>query len=73
METNKENASLIAGAIGGLTIGWVVKTYLSNQQQLEEHRSVIQRLKDFENHLYEDGKKRANVIEGIKQEVNRKT
>jgi hypothetical protein len=73
METNKKgNTSLIAGALGGITIGWIMKSYLSKQQQLEEYRSIIQRLKDFESKLYEDGKIRANVLEDIKQEVHRK-
>lgn len=73
METNKRgNTFLIAGALGGVTIGWVMKSYLSKQQQLEEHRSIIQRLKDFENKLFEDGKKRANVVKDIKEEVNHK-
>ncbi|WP_087975104.1 hypothetical protein [Oceanobacillus rekensis] len=73
MESNKKgNASLIAGALGGISVGWIMKSYLSKQQQLEEHRSIIQRVKDFESKLYEDGKKRANVMEDIKQEVHRK-
>lgn len=66
----KGNASLIASAALGITLGWLAKNYVSNQQQLEEHRSVLKKAKDFEQKVYEDGKKRLEVIQGIKQEVN---
>ncbi|WP_067730357.1 hypothetical protein [Oceanobacillus damuensis] len=71
METNpkKGNASLIASAVGGVTLGWLLKNYVSKQQKLEEHQSVLQRIKQFEKRLYEDGQKRAYDIENIKREV----
>jgi len=69
----KGNASLIAGVVGGMALGWFFKNYLSTQQQLEEHRSLVQKVKDFEQKVYEDGKKRSDTIESIKQEVTSRT
>ncbi|WP_010652002.1 hypothetical protein [Oceanobacillus massiliensis] len=71
METSsqKKNTALMLSIAGGITLGWSLKTYLSKQQQLEEHQTIIQRLKGFEKRLYEDGRERAAAIEGIKQEV----
>lgn len=66
----KGNTSLIVGAIGGIACGWFVKNYLSTQQQLEEHRSLLQKVKDLQHKVYEDGKKRYDTLDSIKQDVN---
>lgn len=67
-----KNVTLIAGAIGGISLGWMLKTYISRKQSLEEYESVWQRLKNFEQKVYEDGMKRAYQIEHIKNEVQQK-
>ncbi|WP_249872595.1 hypothetical protein [Oceanobacillus saliphilus] len=74
METinGKRNVPMIVSAVGGITLGWFIKNYLSKQRQLEEHQSIVERLKEFERQLYEDGQKRAKAIESIQEEVTNK-
>lgn len=70
---NKENkrrfAPITTSALGAVSLGIIVKNYV---KQKSERVSILQKLKDAEQKLYNDGWSRAKEIESIKKEVHNK-
>lgn len=73
LQMDKKNKRLylpvIAGALG---LGWGVKAYI-NKIKLGDHESLLQKIKNAEQKLYQDGLQRANELDLIKKEVKTKT
>lgn len=69
---SKSSYTMIAGALGGVTLGWFFRSFNHKRKQLEGYESFLDKAKNLEKKIYEDGKKRADQIDGIKQEVNKK-
>lgn len=71
---NKKNkrsfAPITTSVLGIASLGIIVKNYV---QQKSERESVLQKLKNAERKLYNDGWSRAKEIEAIKKEVHKKT
>ena len=63
--------SVIAGVMGGLTIGWLFRNYNYKRKQLAGYESFLDRAKKLEKKVSADGKKRADQIDFIKQEVHK--
>ncbi|MFC2949235.1 hypothetical protein [Virgibacillus sediminis] len=61
--------SLAAIACAGAAIGWGFNRNLSRRKKLEEHRTLLEKVRHFDQKLYEDGWRRANQIQAIKQDV----
>lgn len=70
--TRKSKFSFISVATGALALGWMGKDYNSKVKQKSDHEPILQKLKDAEQKLYDDGLMRANEIDLIKKEVQEK-
>lgn len=69
---SKTNNILVASAISGVFIGWVMKNSISKRQQRVEYKPMLDMLKRKERNMYEEGRKRANELSQIKQEITNK-
>lgn len=65
----RSQAMIATSAAVGASLGWLVSSYLLKKRSLYEYRSPLERVKDFEKQLYEDGYQKANDLQGIRQEV----
>lgn len=66
---NKSMITVAASAVGGITVGWLIRTVQTKRYELPAQPSLLDRIKRFERQLYRDGMERANEIEGIKRRV----
>ncbi|PAV27858.1 hypothetical protein CIL05_19445 [Virgibacillus profundi] len=71
-KNKRSSIPLIAGAISGVTLGWVIRRSNHKRQKLEENNTLIEKIKGYERKVFEDGQKRASQIDGIKKEVQKK-
>ncbi|WP_373894719.1 hypothetical protein ACUL41_17570 [Virgibacillus natechei] len=70
---DKKNKPLLAvSVVGGALLGWVVKEALSKRSQRADYKPLVERIKSRERNFYEAGRKRAQELESIKQEVHQK-
>lgn len=69
---SKNSFTMIAGALGGVTLGWFFRSRSQKRKQLDGYESFLDKAKKLESRIYADGKKRADEIDAIKQEVNNK-
>lgn len=70
--SRKNKASFISVATGALALGWVARSYRSKVKQKSDYESILQKLRNAEQKLYNDGLTRANEIDLIKKEVQEK-
>lgn len=69
MDKKNKLAPITTGLLGAVSLGIIVRNYM---QQKSERESVLQKLKNAERKLYNDGWSRAQEIDGIKKEVHKK-
>ncbi|MBY7141818.1 hypothetical protein KFZ56_01645 [Virgibacillus sp. NKC19-3] len=70
---NRTNNWVVStSAISGVLLGWGVKAFLSKRSQRPDYQPFVESVKKREKKLYADGRKRAQELERIKQEVHYK-
>jgi len=65
----RAQAMIATSAAIGASLGWMASSYLVKRRSLVEYQTPIERIKDFEKQLYEDGYQKANDLQGIRQAV----
>lgn len=65
---NKSVVTIVIGA-SGLVAGWIVRSVISQRNELPSQPTIRERMRRFERQLYRDGMQRANTFQTIKQEM----
>ncbi|MFC3040883.1 hypothetical protein ACFOGI_11545 [Virgibacillus xinjiangensis] len=67
---NKQTLPLAAAVMAGAAIGWCLNAKMTRKKKLEEHRTITEKIRKFDEKFYEDGRRRADQMESIKQEIH---
>ncbi|WP_152657770.1 hypothetical protein [Oceanobacillus sp. CFH 90083] len=72
MNNKGYQTGIVISSIAGAVLGWAASSYVEKKRNLEENTSLLTRLRDFEQRLYQDGFQKSTELQEIRQEVENK-